>query len=68
MRIFVLSLCVMVLALTSGCGGGQPQAEPTWETHTTAEDEGGDDQGGEDEGGDDQGGEEAAPEDDPASP
>lgn len=58
MRVLVLSLCVMVLALSSGCGGGQPQAEPTWETHTTAEDEGGEDEGGE----------EAAHEDDPASP
>lgn len=59
MRILVRSLCVMVLALTSGCGGGQAQAEPTWETHTTAED----DQGGEDEAG-----EEAGSEDDPAPP
>ena len=30
----------VLLALTlAACGGGEPEAEATWETHTTAEDD-----------------------------
>ncbi len=49
----------LFLALAAGCGG-EPRAEPTWETHTTAPDD------GEDEPGDDTPGDEAA--EDPAEP
>ena len=30
---------VVSLGLATACGGGDPEGEATWETHTTAEDE-----------------------------
>lgn len=33
-----LVLIFFALGVAVGCGGGEPEAEATWETHTTAPD------------------------------
>ena len=34
-----LLLCLSVAVLSSACGGGEPEGEATWETHTTVSDD-----------------------------
>lgn len=46
-RIGLLLLVLTSLPVLVACGGGDPEGEATWETHTTAPD---DSAGGEDEG------------------
>lgn len=35
-----LWVCAIAMGLLLGCGGAEPRAEATWETHTIAPDEG----------------------------
>jgi len=44
-RTGIILAALFVLGCLTACGGGDPEAEATWETHTTAADDG---SGGED--------------------